>query len=161
MNPFDLLTRELRNTYENEDWYAPLKPALEGLSAEQANWKPDGESCNTIWETVSHLLYYKERLLLHLKGEDHSNPVNSNEATFSVFAGDDENAWKETISRLEKVQQELMEFVSLKNEEDFDTIIAQKYPAGNYISSIIMHDAYHTGQIVLLRKLQGSWPSAR
>lgn len=161
MNPFDLLTRELRNTYDNEDWYAPLKPALKELSAEQANWKPDGESSNTIWETVSHLLYYKEKLLLHLKGEELSNPVNTNDATFSVFAGDDDKAWTETINKLEKVQQELMEIVSSKSSEDFNAVVAQSYPVGNYISSIIMHDAYHTGQIVLLRKLQGSWPSAR
>ncbi|HDR8182963.1 TPA: hypothetical protein QC116_006303 [Bacillus thuringiensis] len=27
--------------------------------------------------------------------------------------------------------------------------------------NILLHDAYHTGQIVQLRKLQGSWPAHR
>ncbi|EKN66925.1 hypothetical protein BABA_13592 [Neobacillus bataviensis LMG 21833] len=26
---------------------------------------------------------------------------------------------------------------------------------------IMLHDAYHTGQIIQLRKIQGSWPSVR
>ncbi|MGE7057310.1 DinB family protein, partial [Paenibacillus glucanolyticus] len=29
------------------------------------------------------------------------------------------------------------------------------------IASLITHDAYHTGQIIFLRKLQGSWPAKR
>lgn len=33
--------------------------------------------------------------------------------------------------------------------------------AGEEVMSLILHDAYHTGQIVLVRKLQGSWPGTR
>lgn len=55
--------------FGTEDWYPPLKDALTGITAEQANWKPEGVAVNSIWETASHILFYKERLLAQLQGE--------------------------------------------------------------------------------------------
>jgi hypothetical protein len=34
-------------------------------------------------------------------------------------------------------------------------------PIGLTLTSIILHDAYHIGQIIQIRKLQGSWPANR
>lgn len=34
-------------------------------------------------------------------------------------------------------------------------------PVWQQYLNILLHDAYHTGQIIQLRKLQGSWPSHR
>ncbi|EEL34276.1 hypothetical protein bcere0019_27360 [Bacillus cereus Rock3-28] len=36
----------------------------------------------------------------------------------------------------------------------------KKYTWQQYMN-ILLHDAYHTGQIIQLRKLQGSWPTHR
>ena len=62
MKRIDLLLNKLDSTFDKESWYAPFKHAIEGLTAEQAMWKPAGETTNTIWENVNHLTYYKERL---------------------------------------------------------------------------------------------------
>lgn len=34
-------------------------------------------------------------------------------------------------------------------------------PIWQQYQNILLHDAYHTGQIVQIRKLQGSWPAHR
>ncbi|MDM5198112.1 DinB family protein [Fictibacillus enclensis] len=161
MSKFELLVREMRHAYDQRDWYAPLKPALEGLSAQQAGWRPEGDGVNTIWETANHLLYYKQQLLHYLKGVEMSNCALTNNETFKVDSPHDEEAWRQTVSQIEEVQQELLNIVETKNDEDFDTLLADGDPMGNYISSLVRHDSFHTGQIIQLRKLQGSWPSNR
>ncbi|TKI09613.1 DinB family protein, partial [Bacillus cereus] len=55
MKRIDLLLNVLDSTFDKESWYAPFKHAIEGLTAEQAMWKPAGETTNTIWENVNHL----------------------------------------------------------------------------------------------------------
>jgi uncharacterized damage-inducible protein DinB len=32
---------------------------------------------------------------------------------------------------------------------------------GEALTNWMMHEAHHTGQIVLIRKMQGSWPAQR
>jgi uncharacterized damage-inducible protein DinB len=160
MNRIDLLLHELDITCAKEDWYPPLLPALEGLTAAQASWRPPGEAANTIWETVNHLLYYKERLLVRLQGGNPAYPAGDNDETFTVTVPPDDEAWTATVARLEAVHRGLREVLATKADEDFDQPLPKK-PLGLVVTSIILHDAYHTGQIVQIRKQQGSWPARR
>jgi hypothetical protein len=79
----DLLLYALDSTYDKESWYAPLKDAVEGLTAEQAMWKPSGEAVKSIWENVNHLMYYKERMAATLEGREWSHHLDGDE-TFAL-----------------------------------------------------------------------------
>ncbi|HYK74833.1 MAG TPA: DinB family protein [Pseudoneobacillus sp.] len=158
MQTKELLLKQLEYTFHTEDWYPPLKDSLEGLTADQANWKPQGVAVNTIWETVSHILYYKERLLVQLQGETFENSVQSNDDTFTAQNSEDE--WNAMLSRLFENHNQLEKLISSFNEEDFN----KEFKGSKFakmISSINLHDAYHTGQIIQIRKLQGSWAAKR
>ncbi|AKG33648.1 DinB family protein [Paenibacillus durus] len=144
---------------DQEDWSPPLKNALDGVSSEQALWKPQGEAANSIWETVNHLTYYKDRLLRKLKGLPNPPYLESNDATFTVTESGEE-AWGQAVSRLKKVHADLREIIEALEEGAYDWGGSGHAP-GEEVMSLILHDAYHTGQIVLVRKLQGSWPSKR
>ncbi|MGO0060694.1 DinB family protein [Brevibacillus fluminis] len=161
MNRMELLLHELEITTETEDWYPPLHVALEGVTAAQASWRPQGEAANTIWETANHLLFYKERLLKQLT-VGYTDPQGmTNDDTFAVDAApDDEAAWQATRERLVAVQRELHALLSSMPEEAFDRPHPTR-PLGLMVTSIVLHDACHTGQIVMIRKLQGSWPARR
>jgi uncharacterized damage-inducible protein DinB len=161
MNRIDLLLQELDYSYDKEGWYPPLGPALAGLTAAQASWRPPGEAVNTIWETVNHLLYYKERLLERLLGNNPTYPAGNNDDTFAVnAASDDEQAWQATVARVEAVHRGIREVLAAKAEAELDGPKPEN-PLGILMANIIMHDAYHTGEIVQIRKLQGSWPARR
>jgi uncharacterized damage-inducible protein DinB len=161
MSRIDLLLHQLVHSYDKEGWYPPLRTALTGLTAEQASWRPTGEAVNTIWETVNHLLYYKERLLERLLGNNPAYPAGSNDDTFAVnAASDDEEAWQATVARAEAVHRGLHEVLAAKAEAELDGPTPEN-PLGILIANIIMHDAYHTGEIIQIRKLQGSWPARR
>jgi uncharacterized damage-inducible protein DinB len=161
MNSKELLLQEWTFTYDQEDWYPPLRIALDGVNAAQASWRPAGEAANTIWENVSHLLYYKERLLHRLSGTPFPDEGQTNEATFLPSGGAfDEEAWQATVRRMEEVHQLLQEKLAKLSEEE----LSQPLPVKSVLDqgmSLVLHDAYHTGQIVQLRKLQGSWPAQR
>ncbi|AIQ11725.1 DinB family protein [Paenibacillus durus] len=144
---------------DQEDWAPPLKDALDGVSSEQALWKPQGEAANSIWETVNHLTYYKDRLLRKLKGLPSPPYLESNDATFTVTESGEE-AWEKAVSHLKKVHADLREIIEALGEGAYNWGGSGHAP-GEEVMSLILHDAYHTGQIVLVRKLQGSWPSKR
>lgn len=161
MSRIDLLLYAMNHSHEEEGWYPPLMPSLKGLTAAQASWRPSGEAANTIWETVNHLLYYKERVLKRLQGEDLTYSAAGNDATFSVTEKpDDEEAWQATVARVEAVHKGLREVLAAKQDHDLEQPVPESL-LGQLITDIIMHDAYHTGQIVQIRKLQGSWPARR
>jgi hypothetical protein len=162
MNKIELLLTQWGYCYDDTewDWYPPLTQALKGLAAEQADWRPQGDAANTIWENVQHLIFYKERLLKRLTGEEAEYPPGLiNDDTFTVTVKG-ERAWQETLSRLETVHNGIKEQIKSLREEDFERPIP-KTPIGLWITNLALHDAYHTGQIMMVRKLQGSWPKRR
>lgn len=159
MNRIELLLRGWDYCYDEEGWSPPLKDALNGVTAEQANWRPAGEHVNTIWETVEHLIYYKERLLQQLTNQSDNSPAVDNDSTFAVQSSG-EDGWQAAQTRMREVHQALRDHIAAWTDADFDRPIPKNL-AGDWVSSLIQHDAYHTGQIIFLRKLQGSWPSRR
>jgi uncharacterized damage-inducible protein DinB len=161
MNRMDILRNELEKSYFTEAWYPPLKPVLEGLSATQASWRPPGEAANTIWEHVNHLLYYQERFLERMKGGTPAYPASTNDDTFTVTAApDDEAAWRSTVARVENLYLGLRQVLSTMTDEDYDRQFTSG-SLGETLLNLLTHAAYHTGQIVQIRKLQGSWPARR
>jgi uncharacterized damage-inducible protein DinB len=161
MNRIDLLIKGFKQAYDDEGWFAPLGPILEGVSAQQASWRPDEQAANSIWGTLNHLHYYKALLLDRLQGGPGANTVQDNDDTFALNAApDDENAWREAVARHEAVHRGLLEALAACTDADFDRPLP-KQPLGVQMYNIILHDAYHTGQILQLSKLQGSWPARR
>lgn len=156
MNVIDLLLYELDHTYNQDDWYSPIKLALTNLTAEQARWKFDNESLNSIWEIAAHLLYYKERLLFQLQGKKLEYTPSNNQDTF-LFEGSSQADWDAFVNRMYQVNQRLYEQIQSLSETDLEKD-KSKVPLWKHINGVIRHDAHHAGQIIMIRKLQGSWP---
>ncbi|SDM52231.1 DinB superfamily protein [Fictibacillus solisalsi] len=156
MNRMDLLLNVLDTTYDKESWYAPFKDAISGITAEQASWRPPGEATKSIWENVNHLIYYKERTAARMVGREWTNNLDGDETFLLTERSSDEQEWKNVVERAEAAQQGLRHALSETSAEDLD-----KDSLEAKLLDILMHDAYHTGQILLIRKMQGSWPSHR
>ncbi|MCP1161062.1 MULTISPECIES: DinB family protein [Bacillaceae] len=156
MNRTEFLLRMLDTTFNKENWYAPLKPAIEGLSAEQASWKPEGAAVKSIWENVNHLIYYKERLAANLAGREWTRNLDGDE-TFSLTGQvNDEKVWKAVIERAELAHHSVRKAIIRITPERLEQNDLEEK-----LLDIMLHDAYHTGQIIQLRKMQGTWPSQR
>ncbi|OXM16161.1 DinB family protein [Paenibacillus herberti] len=155
-----LLEKAWEYAYETEDWSPPLKMALQDVTEEQADWRPQGAASNTIRETVHHLIYYKEKFL---QKSGHKPDGITNTDTFQAAAIRAENAsWDETRDRLAAAHAGIASIIrEWSSDEDYDRELTENYTAGQWVSSLANHDAYHIGQIVLLRKLQGTWAATR
>ncbi len=142
---------------ESEGWYPPYADALNGVDASLASWKPEGNAANTIWETVTHVTHFKERLLRRIQGLP-DQEIGSNDDTF-IVKGSGEADWQEAVARLFAAHREL--YRRLEGMEETDLDMPQDRPIGVQFLDLIVHDAYHTGQIILIRKLKGAWPAHR
>jgi hypothetical protein len=156
LNRIEFLINVLDSTFDKESWYAPLKHAIEGVTAEQASWRPAGEAAKTIWENVNHLIYYKERLVADMEGREWTHNLSGDENFYLTEQSNEDKEWKKVIERAENVQRSLRQILSETSVEELD----QNSLEGKLLD-IFLHDAYHTGQIIQIRKMQGSWPSHR
>ncbi|MBE3554421.1 MAG: DinB family protein [Thermicanus sp.] len=143
---------------ENE-WFVSAKVALQGITAEEAAWTPPGKG-NTIWQIVNHLTFWNEDVIFRLRGMENPAKAESNEVTFGD-PGDphDEKGWEDTLKRFFAVMEELKEVVEGLDEERLDQSYRPGSPAiARLLGNIMMHDTYHLGQIVLLRKIRNTCP---
>lgn len=147
-------------TMDVEDWSPPLRMALDGVDSIQAAWKPEGHGGNSIWETVSHLTYYKQWLLHRVKGWAPVAAMGANSDTFAVTATGEE-AWQAAVAKLQSVHASLREAIETHDGQALPNVNGGESDFQKYIMSLILHDAFHTGQIILVRKLQGSWSPVR
>jgi uncharacterized damage-inducible protein DinB len=162
MTTKELLLEQFTECYDENGWFVALKNALQNLSAEEAAWKPEN-SDNSIWETLSHLNFYNEAYLKRFKGIDYEYPVSNNDETFSSDETASEETWGKEVERFVAVMSEWRNLLEAADEAKFDEPVSEKNesPWGSLVSHINAHNAYHGGQIVLLRKLQGSWDAAK
>lgn len=110
----------------------------------------------TIWENVNHLIYYKERLAANLEGREWTHNLDGDETFYLTKQSNGDKEWKEVVERSENAQCNLRQVLSAISEKELE----QNSLEGKLLD-IMLHDAYHTGQIIQLRKMQGAWPSNR
>lgn len=141
-----ILLHELHTTHSEEDWFVPISVAVDGLTAEQASWQPTGGG-HSAGQLTYHLLFWNRHNLDRLAGKPSGNFNGNNDETFERF---DNKQWADTVKQLDQVMVDLEKFV----ESADDKKLAEIAPT---IANICTHNAYHVGQIVYVRKLQGSW----
>lgn len=140
------LAQQLKNTHTQEEWFAPTKVALNGVTFEQASWK-DSTTNHSIGELTSHLLFWNETNLRAFKSENVSDLNIKNEETFEKYS---EEEWEETLRKLDSIQTEWETLVENATEKQINDW-------GSEIANMCTHTAYHTGQIVYIRKQNGWW----
>ncbi|WP_148631119.1 DinB family protein [Bacillus sp. E214] len=145
--------------YENE-WFASMNQALHGVTAAEAAWR-SSENSNSIWQIVNHLIFWNEDVIHRIKGTENPHKPENNEETFGNPGNpEDEIRWIQTVQRLNEVMNKLKTVIADLEDEKLKTLYAaNRYSIERLLSNIMMHDSYHIGQIVLLRKLQSSWDS--
>ncbi|WP_276642577.1 DinB family protein [Caldibacillus debilis] len=155
-SPLSLLKELRKFGWKEESWFLPLASAIEGVTAAEAAWRPDGHT-NSIWQILNHLNYYNERVLEQLQGKEPAPQSITNTETFGP-PGDpaDRKGWEETLRRTRQIAQGIEEALEKFYGKDLE-----KEGFLEKLAAWIMHDTYHTGQIVLLRKMRGTWPAQR
>lgn len=141
-----ILLEQLRTTHNVKDWFVPIDVAVEGLTAEQASWK-QGTGNHSVGQLTYHLLFWNRRELEKFKGEPEAKFSGNNEETFDKF---DAKQWADTVKHLDQVMTDLEKIVETADDAKLQAIASE-------VAHIGTHNAYHVGQIIVVRKMQGSW----
>lgn len=145
-----ILLAQLKSTHTQEEWFVPFNVAVQGLTAEQANWKDQTEN-HSIAQLVNHLIFWNQQYLAKFKGEKPTPFNGDNKETFAVL---DKTAWEASVKRMDEV---LRAWEKAIGEAD-DAKLAKW---ASTIANISTHNAYHTGQIIYIRKMKGNWDNAK
>jgi uncharacterized damage-inducible protein DinB len=155
----DILLDQLAACQDDESWYVPLSVALADLNVTQATWKQPG-STNSIWQIVNHLTFWNKRWLHRFQGTSVPTDRVDNDATFNPEESITEETWRTAIENLNSVLSDWRRALSDCNDSKMDSLVPNyegDAPWWGLISNLSTHNAYHIGQIVYIRKLQGTW----
>lgn len=141
-----VLLDQLKSTHNVKGWFVPVDSAIDGVTPEQAKWR-DGSGNHSIGQLTNHLLFWNTSQLSTLTKIPPPFFSGQNDDTFNDY---DSAHWSETARKLDSVLTALEKLVMEASEANLKSW-------SKPISNIAMHNAYHTGQIIFVRKLQGSW----
>lgn len=141
-----ILLEQLKTTHNVKDWFVPVNIALEDLTPAQAMWK-DSSGNHSIAQLATHLIFWNEQQLKKFKGLAQPPFDGNNDETFSNL---DKATWEATVKKLDSVLTAWEKAIETTDDKKLNAWY-------NIISHISTHNAYHTGQILYVRKQQGSW----
>jgi uncharacterized damage-inducible protein DinB len=142
-----VLLAQLKTTHNAQDWFVPASKAVVGLTAEQAAWK-DGNANHSISQLVQHLVFWNQSQLASWRGQKGPAYSGKNDETFGNNL--DKAAWEEAVRQLDAVLTDMEKWIESADEAS----LRKQY---DNIAHVSAHNAYHTGQILYIRKQQGSW----
>jgi DinB superfamily len=145
-----ILLEQLKSTHDQKGWFVDGNTAMAGLTSEQASWT-DGHGNHSVGQLAYHLVFWNEQSLAKFKAQTPSKYSGNNDETFTGF---DPKKWAETQRRFDEVMTELENLVATADEKKLE----QWAPT---IAHIGTHNAYHIGEIVMVRKEQGSWDASK
>ncbi len=134
--------------YGGNHWQAGLYPQIESLTLEQVLWIPAPER-HSIWEVLLHVNFWKQYVIATLNKTDKPDGDTGNWRLPEAPASAEQ--WQAELQRTKTLHEELKQAIIAVGEELFNT----EERLSNYSRQLICHDAYHCGQIGLLRALQG------
>jgi uncharacterized damage-inducible protein DinB len=142
-----VLLAQLKTTHDEQDWFVPASKSVEGMTAEQASWKP-GKDDHSVAQLVNHLVFWNSQQLAKMRGQKAPAYSGKNDETFGGSV--DKAAWEKAVAQLDSVMKDMEKWF-----EAADDAAVAKW--ADTIAHISAHNAYHTGQILYIRKQQGSW----
>lgn len=151
----DALIDELIHLLQGGGAHASFKDALKGLPAAKRGVKHD-ELPYSIWQLVEHIRIAQWDMLEFSRNGKHKSPKWPDGYWPKETAPADDAEWKKSVKQIER---DLEEFISLMKSSD----IYARFPHGNGQTilrealQIADHCAYHTAEIVVVRRLLGVW----
>jgi uncharacterized damage-inducible protein DinB len=131
--------------------------ALRGVSAEQAAWTP-APGRKSIWQLALHIAYWKYAVRRRIEGGGDSRFPRAPANWPRLPKPADERAWRQDVALLKQEHERLVSVISAAPPSRYGVAMpgGKRWTMGEMILGIAQHDAYHTGQIQLLKRLSAA-----
>ena len=158
MTEIERIVRELEHAHMGNPWHGPSRAAvLADVSVDEASRRP-GANGHSIWALVLHMRAWTGEVARRVRGGDPRLPA---EGDWPEPPSPSEKAWRAAIAGLEQAHRDAVAAVRLATPAKLDERAgtSDDAPIGSGVTYRVMlhglaqHDAYHTGQISLLKRL--------
>jgi len=152
------LQQHLLNLLSFKGAHVGFDEALRGLSPELRGKKIKGAP-HTIWQLLEHLRIAQLDILEFSRDAKHVSPKWPKGYWPDSAAPPSDAAWKKTISSFRHDLEELKKLVAQADEEQLYARIPHGDGQTLLREALLVadHNSYHLGQLVMLRKMLGSW----
>jgi uncharacterized damage-inducible protein DinB len=147
----------VEQTQAGKPWYGPaITQVVEGLTVQQAAARPI-PGAHSIWEIVLHMTGWVREVRRRL---DQGHPRMPDDGDWPEAPHPSEGNWWQSLDELQSAHAELREalqkFPESKLSENVGTASDQSLGSGvSYavmLQGLLQHDAYHLGQVALLKR---------
>jgi uncharacterized damage-inducible protein DinB len=151
MNEVERILDQMDRSFAGDAWHGPpLKPLLDGMTAEDAAQHPI-RGAHSIWELVHHLTTWNTVVREELSGT--SAQVTPELDWPPVWEATDIQ-WQRAVQNLVDARSRLRQAVEELRDDQLDERPSKRTSNSRYVMlhGIVQHDLYHAGQIALLKK---------
>ena len=154
----DRLAQEIVDAYDGDPWHgSPITAILEGIDAAQAAARPIADA-HSIWELVLHMTGWAREVARRVEGGKPGEPEGGD---WPDVDDTSKSAWLAARRDLAKAHDELRSVLESLDDHTImaPPVVPRDRAAGTgttiyrLIHGLVQHDAYHAGQIALLKKL--------
>ena len=151
-----LLTSTVRRSFDGDAWHGPsVHDALDGVTEAIAARQPPG-GAHSIWEITLHIAAWANEVERRLGGADAAEPK---EGDWPVAGG----TWLEAKQRVQDARDRIMKTIEALTEEDLekrvgdgrDPALGTGFSYAGMLEGLAQHNAYHAGQVMVLRRILG------
>jgi uncharacterized damage-inducible protein DinB len=146
------LYNQLDSVFRGSAWHGPaLMELLSGVDAAVAAAHPM-HNVHSIWEIVLHLTTWKLAVQRRLNGESFRVTPQQDWPHIEQFT--DMN-WQHAVTALESAHNGVLDAVSMIDDARLcGEVPGEAYDCRFMLQGLVNHDAYHAGQIAMLKKAQ-------
>jgi uncharacterized damage-inducible protein DinB len=137
-------------------WHGGPTPlgAVRGVPARLAAWRP-ARGRKTIWELTLHIAYWNYAVRRAITGEPRSTFPRSPSNWPAQPSRPTEAAWRADVALLKEEHRRLTAAWRKVRASSLERVPldGRKWRTGDLLLGVALHDAYHAGQIQLLKRL--------
>ena len=151
MSEVERILDQMDRAFAGDAWHGPpLKPMLDGMTAEEAAKHPI-KGAHSIWELVRHITAWNTIVERELSGA--AVEVTPEMDWPTVWEATDVQ-WQRAVQNLVDARSRLRKAVESLRDEQLDERPAKRTSNSRYVMlhGIVQHDLYHAGQIAILKK---------
>ena len=155
------LIDQFQRAHNGDPWHgSPVTAILKGVTAEQAARTPPN-GAHSIWELVLHMTAWRNETARRATGAPAGEPA---EGDYPPVGDPTPQRWTAALAALDASHENLVKAVRGMSDADLlkPTNDPRNPPLGTGVTyyelfhGIVQHDAYHAGQIAILKKVLGA-----
>jgi uncharacterized damage-inducible protein DinB len=152
MSQIETLADQLERSFRGGAWHGlAVAEALAGVDAAAAAAPPPAEGAHSIWEIVHHLTVWNDVPRRRIDGERLQNVPP--ELDWAPVADASAGAWQAAQAALADAHAALhARVLRLADGQLDDPVVGSDPTVRGVLLGVLQHNAYHAGQIVLLRR---------